>query len=165
MHSPDTIPPYDFAPGPVIDPATDPAAALVELAAALVEERHPARPIAAAFASAVESWLQGQALEQALGLGGAPGIEKARTLWHRRQRDAALRTAYELVEGKNPSRRFRALAKEIRTFEAIVWPTWKNSQSPPPKPSELRSALFRARQHGGPLPASERGLWKICLKY
>ena len=164
MHSPDTIPPYDFAPGPVIDPATDPAAALVELAAALVEERHPARPIAAAFASAVESWLQGQALEQALGLGGAPGIEKARTLWHRRQRDAGLRAAYDLVEGKNPSRRFRALAREVGIFQSVIWPNWRHHAAPPPNASELRSCLFRARRHG-PLPASERGLFKICNGY
>lgn len=163
MHSP-AIPPYDFAPGPVIEPATDPAAALVELAAALVEERPPPRPIAAAFVTAVNNWLQGQALEQALGLGGAPGIAKARTRYRLRRRDAAIRRAYALMEERTPWRRSLALANEIRKFQRAIWPAWRDRREPPSDASTLRRHLFEAHKFG-PVPPSARRLCEICAGY
>jgi hypothetical protein len=159
MHLSSIPPPAD-----VINPDTDPAGALVALAADLEEGRQPAPSIISHFSRAVEAWLQGNPLEQALRLRGAPGIDSARTTWHRRQRHAALREAYDLIGGKNPSQRFRALAEEIVLFEDVLWPVWRHEPTPPPGASRLRQALFRARRHG-PLPGSERGLWKICLQY
>ena len=154
-----------IAPEPPLDPTTDPAAALVELAAALIEERPPPRPIAASFAAAVEGWLEGPAtLEQALGLGGAPGIAKARTRYRLRRRDAAIRRAYALMEERTPWRRSLSLANEIRKFQRAIWPAWRDRREPPSDASTLRRHLFEAHKFG-PVPPSARRLCEICAGY
>ena len=55
------------------------------------------------------------------------------------------------------------LAREISTFESIVWPRWRDFPSPPEGCSELRRYLFEARRLGE-LPSSERRLYSILKR-
>lgn len=143
---------------------SDPCADLAELAAALAEGRPP--PLAAAhhFASAVATWLEGDAtltLEQALGLAGATGRDSARTVYNRRRRDHFIRCAFGEVVGSSPWEKCRILAIEIEVFRTRVLPNWRHHQTPPPGASRLRTALFLAhRAHE--LPKTARRLHDIC---
>ena len=54
--------------------------------------------------------------------------------------------AYGLIPGNNPTERCQALATAASRFEAIVWPRWRDRQSPPEDASNLHACLFRARK-------------------
>ena len=140
----------------------NPAAELVELATCLSEGRQPPPHAAARFANAVNRWImEGDSLESALGLSGARGQDSARTLYRRRRRDRFLRLAYGEIEGPSPWQRCLQLAREIDAFTARVWPVWRQSQTPPPGASRLRTCLFEAAR-AWELPTTPRRLHDIC---
>jgi hypothetical protein len=80
----------------------------------------------------------------------------------RRARDELLREAHGLMSG-TPWGRCVQLEAEISRFEAVLWPRWRDRDTPPEGCSMLRSLLFRARQCG-PLPATARQLRNIIAK-
>ena len=144
------------------DQDTNPAAELVELAAALAEGRPPPPAAAANFAQAVAAWLEGDAtLERALGLAGSTGRDSARTLYRRRRRDLFIRRAYSEIEGPSPWQRCLQLATEIAIFSDRLWPAWRQSQNAPPGASRLRTYLFEAAR-AWELPTTARRLHDIC---
>lgn len=137
----------------------NPAAQLAELAARLESENPPTGSPEAVLVTAVRRWLEGdvETLDAALGLGGARGIERARTLYRRAQRDHNLRAAWHAVEASGPWSRSVRLAAEISRFETDIWPRWRDLDAPPAGASSLRRSLFHARRLG-PLPSTARGL-------
>lgn len=138
------------------------ADALVDLAARLAAQAPPESP-ESDFARAVERWSLGavDTLDEALGLVGAPGRERAATRWRRAQRDRHLRRALALVEGDSPWRRCLALEREIERFESVIWPRWRDRTAPPPEASRLRAELFQARRLDA-LPTTARQLSNIA---
>ena len=79
-----------------------------------------------------------------------------------RERDSFLVQALELMPG-TPWGRCVQLESEIRRFEALVWPRWRDRETPPEGCSALRHLLFEARRLG-PLPSTARQLWNIAMK-
>jgi hypothetical protein len=85
------------------------------------------------------------------------------TRLRRRERDGFLLQALELMSAGTPGGRCVELEAEIRRFEAVLWPRWRDREMPPEGGSALRSCLFRARRLG-PLPTTARHLWNIAMK-
>jgi hypothetical protein len=54
-----------------------------------------------------------------------------------------------------------ALAAEVRRFQAVLWPRWRDLEAPPAGASRLRSALFHAARSGVEVPESARQLHRI----
>ena len=104
----------------------------------------------------------GAALDVALGLAGGPGHRKPRTLWRLSERNRHLIEAHALFDG-SPWSRSVSLAAEIRRFEAIIYPRWRQLAEPPAGASALRSCLFHARCLA-PLPFSARALHDLCTE-
>lgn len=78
----------------------------------------------------------------------------------RGQRDDYLRKACSLLLG---TLRCVALEREICRFEAVLWPRWRDRDTPPEPCSTLRHYLFEARRRG-PLPSTARQLLNIIAK-
>jgi hypothetical protein len=85
------------------------------------------------------------------------------TRLRRQQRDEFLRLAGELISAGSTWARSVALAREVGTFESILWPRWRDLPSPPGTCSELRRHLFEAHKLGE-LPESERQLYAILKR-
>jgi len=103
---------------------------------------------------------------QALGEGADPrpalGLAPVdRCRLRRAARDRWLRHACRLMKELSDWGRCCELEGEVGRFEAIIWPRWRERPDPPEGASELRTALFRARQHGE-LPSTARQLRNIC---
>ena len=157
-----TKPPEPATSTPHTPSGPEAAHELVELATALAEGRKPPPHAAARFANAVNRWLvEGQPLEEALGLAGAVGVESARTRLLRYRRDMHLRAAFAMVPGPSAWKRSQALASEINAFMSRIWPSWRHRAAPPPGASTLRSHLFGAAS-AWPLPSSAAMLHDIC---
>jgi hypothetical protein len=136
-----------------------PVERLVELAAQL--DKNPAANQSHWFIEAIADWLNGDApsLDAALGLtADGPGKRTALTKWRRQQRNKWICAAADCVEGAGSWQKSVNLAPEIKTFEAIIWPKWKTKKEPPNDASQLRRALFYARQYGGRLPGTAQGI-------
>ncbi len=130
---------------------------LLELAD-LAQQSGP-KEIAQWFDAGISKWMNnGGTLEQALGLTCAPGKRSARGQYLKHKQRQHLREAWNTLEGP-PTPRARKLSEAIKVFETRYWPAWCDRDEPPPGASQLRAALFRARQHGK-LPA-ERQLFEL----
>ena len=146
---------------PSLTPAVvNPAARLAEFAAAIKAGAEPDAETLRYLATGVVRYLDGEPLEDALALTGAPGTETPRTCYRRAMRNAYLRAASaELPPGAaNPA---RLLATAVRHFESVLWPRWRRLDAPPARASILDRHLFAAR-HYGELPRTERRLRAIC---
>jgi hypothetical protein len=133
---------------------TDPLA-LLEAAIEAVEEL-PDDAVCQWLSAGLQALAEGDDPRPAMGL--AP-IDRCRL--RRATRDRWLRRACRLVEASSAWGRCRELEREIGVFISIVWPRWCKQLDPPAGCSELRAALFRARQHGE-LPSTARQLRNIC---
>lgn len=148
---------------PITLPSDDPASAalvLVNLASDLAEGRRPSPDAAALLASGIRRWLEGEPLELSLGLRGNVGIDCARTLLKRRERNHHLRQAASLCPGESAWKKSLALSSEISTFLSRIWPQWKDRPTPPANASALRTELFHAAR-AGRLPESPSQLHDI----
>jgi len=145
--------------------SADSVCLLLELANAAREGR-PAPPAAADWLTAgVAGFLDGEPLALALGLAAAgPGHASARHEFLARVRDHHLYEAHRLTGGPSPWSRSLALAREIRRFEATVWPRWRHCDAPPEGASGLRRALFAAFKTGLEIPGSPRQLARIAAR-
>lgn len=104
---------------------------------------------------------RGVRLDKALGLAGGQGRRTARRRFLERERNRALRAAWALCDGETDWDRSRELARQIRRFEALVWPHWQVLADPPSDASHLRQHLHRAFQCGL-VPSSDSHVHDLC---
>jgi hypothetical protein len=76
------------------------------------------------------------------------------------KRDKHLRQAAELTAAGSTWGKSVDLAHEVNIFEAVLWPRWRDLESPPEGCSELRRHLFEACKLGE-LPTTPRRLYAI----
>lgn len=76
------------------------------------------------------------------------------------KRDLWLCRAATFVTAESPWMRSVALAKELKTFLAAIWPVWRDFEKPPHEASHLRICLFEAVR-AYPVPDSPRQLHTI----
>ncbi|HKJ77736.1 MAG TPA: hypothetical protein VKA64_11085, partial [Gammaproteobacteria bacterium] len=111
---------------------------------------------------------EGTPLEQALGLGGGQGQDKARTRFRLLRRAFHLRQAWELCDGEGPTDKSRELDRQVRRYEANIWPRQQHLAAPPAGSSQLRAQLFHAfkaapvKDDGQPRIPAFRQLHEIC---
>lgn len=113
------------------------------------------------LATAVHAYISGtvRTMDEALDLVGSRGIGSARARFHLRRRGEYLGAALRLLPAASDYARCKILKREIDTFEACVWPRWRDLEEPPETASDVRVLLFKARRIG-PLPATAAGLRK-----
>jgi hypothetical protein len=98
--------------------------------------------------AAYERFLAGEPLDRALGLDRTSLARLARA-----RRDHHLRQAAELLAPDcTPWPRACRLAAEIRRFESVCWPRWRDLAAVPAGTSELRKHLWHAAHTGVALP-------------
>lgn len=76
------------------------------------------------------------------------------------KRDLWLCRAATYVTAESPWMGSVALAKELKTFLAAIWPGWRDLEKPPHEASHLRICLFEAVR-AYPVPESPRQLHNI----
>lgn len=126
--------------------------------------QHAPPELASWFSDGVQAFITGRqrTLCKALGCRAA-GHSAPTTEAAIQRRNQRLCEALSYCDGATPWRRCLALEREIATFEAIVWPRWRELTAPPPGASALRTALFHARKCH-PLPTTARALSGISAK-
>lgn len=141
----------------------EPDAAAVESSRCPIEALLRVADIASApwLKRAIRDYLQGAALDEALGLSGAPGRPTARTRYLRRRRDHFLHQAWLEIPGElGPFERSEALERECRRVESL-WPSLRHRSDPPANFNAVRRGIFHALQTGETLPKL-RQLHSIC---
>lgn len=111
------------------------------------------------MSEAAHAYISGDArtLDEAMGIGGGPGIPKLRTVLRHRWRDTHLNNALELLGGD-----LEALSSEIGRFTSRKWPVWEKRDTPPERATAIEIELFQAcRLNGRSIPGSPRHLRRL----
>jgi hypothetical protein len=120
------------------------------------------RTEAALLQKGFEAWLHSNGavpLERCLHLPTSP---KAMA---RVRRDKWLNAAWQLIDAPGAWLRSVALARELATFEARIWPAWRHNDAPPEGASDLRRALFAVLTTGAKIPTTAQQLHNICKTF
>jgi hypothetical protein len=135
-----------------------------------IVDQHASPSTAKWFQRAVHQYLTGgnqQTLEKCLGL-TSPGAGKPKlaTSYRKRLRDEMLQQAFKQISQEHSvTVRCEQLAKDVKDFEARIWPLWRDLEAPPARCSELRRFLFLAAKTGEPLPTNWRTVYRVIKGY
>jgi len=106
-------------------------------------------------------------LERCVGLPSSPRA------YHIARRDYWLCEAHDQLSAPTPWKRSVALAEELARFRCVLWPAWRDLETPPPGSSMLRTCLFNAMKAAAcassldgstPMPDTARQLHNIVKR-
>lgn len=103
-----------------------------------------------------------------LSAGGAVPLEtclhlpRTASAMDRAARNMHLRAAWLMTKPSEPWLKSVALERELKEFEARVWPRWKSDDSLMVGGSEMRLALYAAKKTGAHIPTTARHLHRLC---
>jgi len=109
-------------------------------------------------------------LERRLGLPSAT----ARTLAANLRRNYWIVVAHGQIDAAGDWKKSEGLALELKRFEEIIWPSWRELDAPPNGASALREALFHAMRAaesvpklsgGSRMPRTARGLHGVVKNF
>jgi len=116
------------------------------------------------FMSGIELYMDGEKLDDCLGLSIESGSRHPAKLYYMHKRNSALCDAW-LFCAEHDDKRTETLIEKIPEFEQFYWPDHKHLKAPPEKWTELRSQLFwafhYAAMRGVSVPRSKRQINEI----
>jgi hypothetical protein len=136
-----------------------------------IVEKHSDQETADWFKNGVERYLVNRkrpSLEKSLDLASpGPGKPEPRRRFTKAERNRLIKEAFDLLDPKqSPTTRCDYMAKEIRDFQARIWPQWMANDTPPANSSEFRQLLFMAMKTGKKaMPSDWRSVWKVVFDF